>query len=340
VRSFYNADVPLPERQLIERITRSVCGRTNRALIAGIGDDCAVLHLPPKHEALVTTDFSLEGIHFRREWHPADSVGHRCLARGLSDIAAMGGVPLAAFLSLALPADLPQTWVDSFLSGFKRLAQKFAVPLAGGDTAQSPAGVLADIAVLGSTPHGKTILRSGARIGDDIYVSGRLGGSVAVLRRLIKKATPGRGANYQRHFYPLPRIEIGQYLREHRLATAMIDLSDGLSTDLNHICEESGVGAWIAEEGVPVAPGATLEDALNGGEDYELLFTSPPARNRQIPNEIGGVPITFIGTITPGRKVLLVNNDLEKRTLKPAGWEHFRGSAQFPVKTARKGWSR
>src|SRR5437016_8504079 len=138
--------------------------------MTGIGDDSSVLKIPKGQQALVTTDFSLEGVHFWREWHPPESVGHRCLARGLSDIAAMGGEPLAAFLSLALPRKLPQAWVARFLNGFLKLARQFKVPLAGGDTAESPAGILADIVVLGSVPRGKAILRSGARPADRIYV--------------------------------------------------------------------------------------------------------------------------------------------------------------------------
>ena len=173
--------LPLPEKALISRIRRLAKGRPG---MTGIGDDCAVLGILPGHEILVTTDFTLEGPHFRREWHPADSVGHRCLARGLSDIAAMGGMPVAAFLSLALPKDRPQRWVDRFLNGFLRLANRFQVPLAGGDTAQSPGGVLADVIVLGSVPKREAILRSGARPGDLIYVTGHLGGAAAALQEL------------------------------------------------------------------------------------------------------------------------------------------------------------
>src|SRR5579883_1873713 len=147
--------MPLPEKALIARIRRAV--RNKAAIITGIGDDCAILRIPTGHEALVTTDFSLEGIHFRRDWHPPDAIGHRCLARGLSDIAAMGGIPLAAFLSLALPENLPQKWVDEFMRGLLRLAKQHDVSLAGGDTAQSPSRVMADIIVLGSTPPGKAI---------------------------------------------------------------------------------------------------------------------------------------------------------------------------------------
>src|SRR5262245_7981317 len=159
---------------------------TDTRIITGIGDDCAALRVPTGHEVLVTTDFSLEGVHFRREWHSPEAVGHRCLTRGLSDIAAMGGAPLAAFLSLALPAKLPQRWVDRFFDGFLALANEFKVPLAGGDTAQSPAGVLADIMVLGSIPRGEAILRSGARPGDWLYVTGTLGAGAAALAPMLR----------------------------------------------------------------------------------------------------------------------------------------------------------
>src|SRR5690349_15490399 len=220
----------------------------NRTVIAGIGDDCAVLRVRPGHESLVTTDFSLEGIHFRRDWHPAEAVGHRCLTRGLSDIGSMGGEPVAAFLSLAMPADLPQLWADEFLRGLLKLAKRYGVTLAGGDTAQSPAGVLADMTVLGSVPRGRAVLRSGARVGDDIFVTGLLGAPVAVLEQLREETYPfptRLSAEQRKHFYPEPRVKVGRFLREKKLASAMIDVSDGLSVDLAHICEESGVGAWI-----------------------------------------------------------------------------------------------
>jgi thiamine-monophosphate kinase len=323
----------LPERELIARIRRGAAQR-GAAVIRGIGDDCAVVRPPRGHELLVTTDFSLEGIHFRREWHRPEAVGHRCLTRGLSDIAAMGGKPLAAFLSLALPADVSQRWVDDFVRGFLRLARRFQTPLAGGDTAQSPGSILADVVVLGSAPRGKAILRSGAKAGDDIYVTGSLGAGLAVLREL--QAGAGRlargGGPWQphtaaerKHFYPVPRLEIGRWLRERRLASAMIDISDGLSTELRHICQESKAGAWIAEAAVPVAAGAKLEEALHGGDEYELLFTAKPARHERIPERIAGVPIHWIGVITRDPGVWLVAPDMKSRQeLRPRGWEHFR----------------
>src|SRR6266404_3649227 len=157
--------LPLSELQLIARIGAAARKTKSPALVAGIGDDCAVLRLPAGTDALVTTDQSVEGVHFRREWHPAESVGHRCLARGLSDIAAMGGDAVAAFLSLALPRDLPQSWVGRFARSLISLAERYGVTLAGGDTAESPNGILADIVVVGAVPKGKAVLRSSARPG-------------------------------------------------------------------------------------------------------------------------------------------------------------------------------
>jgi thiamine-monophosphate kinase len=312
--------MPAKELELIQRIRRAAA-RGNTKPGRGIGDDCAVLNIPRGHELLVTTDFSLEGIHFRRDWHPADSVGHRCLARGLSDIAAMGGTPHSAFLSLALPSERPQRWVDDFIRGFLKLARRYKVQLAGGDTAQSPNGILADIIVIGTIPTSKAVLRSGARAGDIIYVSGTLGDSVATLQELRAGKKP-KPSTRPRHFYPDPRIALGRYLREKKLATAMIDTSDGLSTDLRHICDESGVGAIVDSAALPATSGEdALQLALHGGEDYELLFTAPP--NRRIPARIAGVPITRIGAITRGRQIKLHSPDWKSQPLPAAGWQHF-----------------
>ncbi len=294
-----------------------------------MGDDCAVLRLTPRHEILVTTDFSLEGIHFRRDWHPPESVGHRCLARGLSDIAAMGGEPVAAFLSLALPRDLPQSWVRRFARGLINLAEEFRVTLAGGDTAESPNGILADIIVVGTAPKGKSVLRSGARAGDRIFVSGELGGSAAAVARMRKypkkKLNP---RDYRRHFYPRPRIELGRLLREKGLPSAMIDMSDGLSTDLAHLSEESGVGAEIDASLIPravvgkPAREVDLDLALHGGEDYELLFTVPAGK--RLPTQIAGVAVTQIGHVTRLPRILLRTRPNLAYELEPRGWQHFQ----------------
>ena len=317
--------MPLHEQKLITRIRRSAVRRAG--VVKGIGDDCAVLKIPAGHEALVTTDFTSEDVHFRRGWHAPDVVGRRCLTRGLSDMAAMGGRPIAAFLSLAVPQTIPQRWVDGFMKGLLQLADQFDTTLAGGDTAESKSGILADIVVLGSVPRGKAVMRSGAKPGDGIYVSGELGGATAALKQLFrgKKVRP---VDYSPHFHPTPRVEIGEWLREKRIATAMIDLSDGLSTDLKHICEESGVGAKIEASQIPRAMVGPLHEpvaldlALHGGEDYELLFTAPA--HRRVPQRVAGVPIHRIGRVQSGSGIVLVGENGKKQKLKPGGWEHFR----------------
>ena len=324
--------MPLPERALIAEIRR-LAGRFKSSksaraarLIAGIGDDCAVLRIPAGSDTLVTTDFSLEGVHFRRDWHTPESAGYRCLARGLSDIAAMGGDPVAVFLSLALPEDLAQKWVRGLMRGLVGLAKKYGAALAGGDTAQSPKGILADIVVIGAVPKETAVMRSGARPGDRIYVSGELGGSAAAVQEMRRRRASPR--EYPRHFYPDPRIELGRWLRERGLASAMIDTSDGLSTDLSHICEESGVGAEIDAASIPrarVGKGGKTVDldlALHGGEDYELLFTV--RRGKPVPSQIARIALTCIGEITRSRKMVLRVNGASRK-LRARGWEHFSG---------------
>ena len=309
------------EKALIERIRKRA--DHSRGLVAGIGDDCAVLRLPAGHGMLLTTDFTLENVHFRREWHPPEIVGRRCITRGLSDIAAMGGEPQAVFLSLALDRKTPQRWVDRFLDGLLEAAREFSVPLAGGDTAQSAGGIQADIIVVGSVPRGKAVLRSGARPGDAIYVTGELGGSAAAIAGLRKGKV--RAQDYERHFHPTARIDIGQWLRRRGVVSAMIDISDGLSTDLFHLCEESGVGAAIEARAIPGAvvgrpPRYVPVDlALHGGEDYELLFSSP----HKIPQRIAGVRVTRIGRITKQHGMTILSDDGKPRKLAAKGWQHF-----------------
>lgn len=320
--------MPLAEKLLIARIRRQ--STRTRAVRAGIGDDCAVLEIPDGHQALVTTDFSLEGVHFRRDWHPAEVVGHRCLTRGLSDIAAMGGNPIAAFLSLALPQKMPQSWINQFTKGLLKLADAFHVSLAGGDTAQSMNGVLADIVVVGSVPKYKAIRRSGARPGDRIYVTGALGGAAATLK-LLFSGRELRPADFPCHFHPTPRIEVGRFLQQKAIASAMIDLSDGLSTDLAHICEESGVGAEVQAPAIPCARigkpprEVELRFALHGGDDYELLFAAP--RGKHVPSRIAGVAISQIGNITRHKRIVLMNDQGVGSELRPQGWEHFKAAS-------------
>jgi thiamine-monophosphate kinase len=316
------------EQELIAAIrSRAVQLRANRRkngfLTLGIGDDCAVVRPRRGKELVVTTDLSLENIHFRRDWHPSQSVGHRCLARGLSDLAAMGARPEAAFLSLAVPAELTGPWMDGFLDGLMSLAELHHVPLAGGDMAKSPL-VVADIVLIGSVPKGKALLRSGASAGDVIYVTGALGGSAAELRALERRPGDYRG-KYKvghPHLYPEPRLAAGRKLMRGELATAAIDLSDGLSTDLAHLCEESRLAAEINVEAVDAR--ATLEQALHGGEDYELLFTASP--KTAVPSQVGGVLTHAIGRMKKKGKgpQMVLDTDGTRTVLKPEGWNHFR----------------
>jgi len=314
----------------------------SRSVRLGIGDDCAILQPRTGLEICITTDFTLEDRHFRRAWHPPESVGHRCLARGLSDLAAMGAEPLAVFLSLAIPARLPAAWVNRFLNGFLALARRYRVPLAGGDTAQSPAIgkahdglILADIVALGQAPRGKAMLRSGAKPGDVLYVTGALGGAAAELAALQQRSRRFRNVTRlgpdHPHLFPEPRVTVGQRLRGR--ASAAIDISDGLSTDLTHLCELSGVAATLDERTLPIHARAAqrenaVELALHGGEDYELLFTARP--EVRVPRRIAGVSVHRIGTIRQrrprNRSALISLQTTEGKSLliTPGGWEHFR----------------
>ncbi len=311
------------ERSLIQQIRRMAASSVNTAVKMGIGDDCAILRLKPGYELLVTTDLCIENVHFRRAWHPPAAVGHRCLTRGLSDIAAMGGEPVACFLSLGLPADLPQSWVNGFLRGLQSLACRYKVQLAGGDVS-SALQIAADIVVTGQVPSGTAVLRSGASPGDRIYVTGSLGGSAATLKQLFagKAIKPAKS---NAHFYPHARLEVGKWLRKQGRTSAMIDISDGLSVDLSHICDESGVAAILMSNMVPIARNADLELALHGGEDYELLFTAP--RRAKIPARIAGVAISQIGEIMNRRDyssaIQILGDNGKVTSLPQRGWQHF-----------------
>ncbi len=280
-------------------------------MIAGPGDDCAIIRMPSAGEDLLcTTDLLIEGVHFRRETHTAAAIGYKVLARGLSDIAAMGGRPTFCLISAALPEWAGNRWIDSFYRGLLRLSEEYRTPLVGGDLARAER-LTCDIIVCGSVPKGKALRRNGARPGDAIFVSGTLGGSALGL-------STGTGAAWQRHLRPVPRLKLGEHLRKKMPVTAAMDLSDGLSIDLHRLCRESGVAATI-DRPLPAFHGASLDQVLSGGEDYELLFTvKTPAK---VPSRIQGIPLTRIGTVeqgTPGRIRFF------GRPLAPAGYDHFR----------------
>jgi thiamine-monophosphate kinase len=300
------------ECALLSRIERKVSAPPGSGLKRGIGDDCAIFRPRGATEDwLITTDLLLEDVHFRRSTHSAEDTGHKALARGLSDIAAMGGSPRICLLSLAVPQWADATWVDGFYRGFLRLARRTSTALAGGDLARAKR-MACDVTVCGAVPMGAALLRSGARPGDRIYVSGSLGGSALGL-------ATGTGRALTRHLRPTPRLELGRFLRERLRATAAMDLSDGLSLDLNRMCKASRVSASI--EAPPRFPGATLEQSLHGGEDYELLFTLAPVRRP--PARFEGVPLTRIGTvIRRGAAPVLLNGE----PLAPLGFDHFQNS--------------
>lgn len=325
------------ELAILSTIRARAAGIPHRGVRLGIGDDCALLRLKADEELAVTTDLSIEGRHFRLNWHPPESVGHRTLARGLSDLAAMGASPVAAFLSLGLPRHLTQpgkasgatsaSWVDRFLDGLLNLAVEYDVPLAGGDLAESPIAI-ADIVLTGSVPKKQALLRGGTKAGDRVFVTGSLGGAAAELAALAKSprkfARKTIASQNSPHLYPQPRVAQGLWLRKRGLASAAMDVSDGLSTDLAHLCEESNCAAEIDAEALPLGAGATLELALHGGEDYELLFTAP--KSARLPRSIAGVPITQIGRMVPVRtnraRVTLITGK-SSQPLEPHGWEHF-----------------
>lgn len=289
------------ELGLVERI-RNMAGRSSH-LALGIGDDCAIYRSRAGEELLFTTDLLVEDVHFRRETHPPDAVGHKALARGLSDIAAMGGEPRFCLLSVALAPWVDDEWVDKFFRGLLRLAKKEKCPLAGGDLGHG-AVLCCDIVVCGAAPKGRALRRDGARVGDAIWVSGRLGASALGLATRT-------GVAWKRHLYPRARLDAGRALRG--LATAAMDLSDGLSIDLRRLGEASGLAAELDRE-PPQFAGATREQALHGGEDYELLFTLPEGRK-------GPRGATRIGKMVRGKpgEVRLLGE-----VLPALGYDHFR----------------
>ena len=299
----------LSEGSLISQIRKLAgAGAGNSSLIKGIGDDCAILRPRPRHDLVFTTDFVLQGRHFTLETHTPNDIGHKALARSLSDLAAMGSKPLFCLVSLAMPADLGKPWINRFYKGLLKLASQHAIVLAGGDLASFDA-VIADVVCCGEVPQGKALLRSNAKPGDVIYVTGQLGGAASGFEMHA-------GPNSRRHRRPEPRVAVGQALRRLGV-TCCMDLSDGLALDLHRLCTESKVKADL-DGLLPVARGATRVQAIFGGEDYELLFTAPEKLN--LPSVVAGVAISRIGKIGEGKSGTLT---LAGKPLEPTGFDHF-----------------
>jgi len=322
------------EDKLVERIAEALAPKGGPNLALGVGDDAALLRPRPGYETILTCDWFLEGSHFIRGNHPPDSVGWKCLARAISDIAAVGGQPKCFLLSLALPRTLTGRWLHQFLAGLRRAARSFSCPLAGGDTTRRDE-ILISVTVIGEVRAGEAILRSGAKPGDLIFVTGRLGEAELGLQSLRSRRTLGGrdDLSIKKHLYPEPRLGLGQWLARRRIATAMMDLSDGLSSDLTRLCAASRVGARIAIGKIPkvkVLRGKApkrldaTELALHGGDDYELLFTVRPSRARGLPAAFEGIPLTGIGEITRERRLVRIGSGEREETLAVRGWDPFR----------------
>jgi thiamine-monophosphate kinase len=318
-----------------------------KRLSLGIGDDAALFRSSRGCETILTCDWFLEGTHFLRRKHPPDSVGWKCLARAVSDIAAMGGAPRCFLLSLAIPENATGEWLDKFLRGLRRAAQHFDCALAGGDTTRRKE-ILINVTVIGEIAPGRALRRDGANPGDLLYVSSRLGEAERGLRllqpsnRAAERVLRTNNAQLRRHLYPEPRLALGQWLVKNRIATSAMDISDGLSSDLPRLCAASGVGARVDAAKLPVVtiPSAAcsprhvsgrkalasdvLSLALHGGDDYELLFTAPKSKELQIPPAFAGVAITSIGEITANRKIFLVGTQTQPTLLESRGWDPFR----------------
>ena len=298
------------ESTITEKLRKSARIPPGSPVVLGIGDDCAIYR--PRGSAddlLFTCDLLIEGAHFLRETHSTADLGRKALARGLSDIAAMGGTPRFCLVALCLPpwAKGP-TWADRFFGGLLKLADTSGTVLAGGDLSHGEK-FACDITVCGAVPRGTALRRDGARAGHDIYVSGTLGGSALGLEN-------GKGKAFRRWLRPEPRLALGQFLRDRLGATAAMDLSDGLSLDLHRLCLASGVAAEITAP--PRFPGASRAQSLHGGEDYELLFTV--RGGTRVPDQFGGVRLTRIGVTVRGLPGAV---RLDGEALAPLGYDHF-----------------
>lgn len=325
---------------LIERIAQSL-PPPGEGVIVGIGDDVAVLQSGGPY-LLATCDIQVEGVHFLKEKITPHQLGRKVVAINVSDIAAMGGRPRYILISLVLPKETEVAWVDGLYEGMRAECARWGAEIVGGNMAHSPGGIVVDLFLLGEVEPECLLRRSGARVGDRVLVTGTLGDSAAGLALLLQPETVCPDVHREfllnRHLSPQPRLREGQAIGRSGLATAAIDLSDGLSSDIGHICEMSHVGVRIWADALPISDAARaiaeavgadpLEWALFGGEDYELLFTAPPDRADILAwrvQEETGTPVTVIGEITPPEDGLsLLRADGTRLPLRKGGWDHFR----------------
>lgn len=334
------------ERQLVEKIGRAL-GHSGQPgnrreprgeVRLGIGDDAAILRLPQNRECVVSCDASIENVHFRLATHPADSIGYKSLVRAASDLAAMGAQPRYFLLTIALPNKLAGRWLDDYLRGMVRAANKLKIRAIGGDTTKARA-VSISVTVMGEVGTGKAVTRAGARMGDYIYVSGRLGAADLGLRLTLAGLVRGSKlrALLAPHLYPEARARLGVWLASQGVASSMIDLSDGLSTDLSRLCAASQVGAKLLTEKIPavrvpreatnalhLGKGDALQMALHGGEDYELLFTVPPSKVKLLVGAPDHSELAQIGRIVGGGNVSILEANGRETLLRAGGWDSFR----------------
>jgi thiamine-monophosphate kinase len=329
--------VRIREDELIEYIRRRIPSQASGALRIGIGHDAAIIH-PRGRDWVITCDQFLEGVHFLADKHPPDSVGYKALARATSDIVAMAAQPRFFMLSLALPAKRTGAWLGAVLSGMARASRRFGLRLIGGDTARTPnenGRVALNVTVLGELVRRRAIGRAGAKPGDGIYVTGVLGQAQLGLELLLRiNAGPRRTRKLlAHHFYPALPLDFALWLGRNQVPTAMMDISDGLSTDLTRLCKASGVGARIYSDQIPAVgvpeslrKRPSLDEltlALHGGEDYGLLFTAQKKIASRIPLIFGHARITRIGETVRGSGVKLVDANGKESILLPGGWDHF-----------------
>ncbi len=323
------------EKELIDQI-RAKFMRHHPDLLLGIGDDAGLVRNVAGQVWAITSDMLVEDVHFSLAFTDTRRLGKKALAVNLSDLAAMGADPTFALLCLAIPTRLKPTKIDPLLEGIAELADAFGVVLIGGDVSASPEKLVLNITALGKCGFGRALRRDGAKPGDHLFVSGRLGASRAgleLLRRGQRVSTARTEASRQlilAHLEPVPRVALGRVLSEHRLASAAIDISDGLSTDLTHLCDESAVGAILNAASIPVAEVdqesklPTLEMALHGGEDYELLFTVSPEDLDAIQSLTAPFSVTEIGMINDQAGALFLESDGRLQPLAPGGFDHFK----------------
>lgn len=316
----------------------AIVGRRRAEVVVGIGDDAAALDLGGEALVLLTVDSQVEGVHFVRERTPPRLLGRRLLAVNASDIAAMGGEPTHALVSLVLPPELEVGWLEELYQGLGEEGDRLGASVVGGNVARSGDGVVLDLALLGRVPRGELVTRAGARPGDLVLVTGTLGGAAAGLwlAEHPEADVPHRDALLARHLAPAPRVREGRAIAASRHATAMIDLSDGLGSDVLHLCDRSGVGVRVYAARLPLAPGVAevagrsgrppWELALYGGEDFELLFTAPPPAADVLRERMAalGTAVTAVGEVlSPPEGRWLVLPDGRPVPLEGRGFTHF-----------------